>query len=32
MSRDKKSSSDEAPIDIKTQHAKIAELTLKMIF
>ena len=26
--RDKKSSADEAPIDVKTLHAKIGELTL----
>jgi transposase len=30
--RDKKSSSDEAPIDVKTLHAKIGELTLENDF
>ena len=30
--REKKSSSDEAPIDVKTLHAKIGELTLENDF
>jgi transposase len=30
--RGKKSSSDEAPIDVKTPHAKIGELTLENYF
>jgi hypothetical protein len=32
LGRDKNSSSDEAPIDVKTLHAKIGELTLENDF